>query len=305
MSDPVLEARGLARRYGAVTAVRGVDLAVRAGEIFGLVGPDGAGKTTTIRMLTGHIGRDAGAVRVLGQDPLVGGPAVRDALGYMPQQYSLYGDLSVDENLRFFASMFCLPGDVYRERREKLLGITRLGRFTARRADALSGGMYKKLALACALLHRPRLLLLDEPTNGVDPVSRREFWDLLAEFVGDGMAVLLSTPYMDEAARCHRVGLMHAGRLLLEGEPAALLAAFPHATFRVDGGERVAVAAALEAQPQVLALSPSGARVRVVVARADAAALAAALAPLGAALHPVTPDFEDLYLARLREEAAA
>jgi ABC-2 type transport system ATP-binding protein len=162
--------------------------------------------------------------------------------------------------------------------------------------------MYKKLALACALLHRPRLLVLDEPTNGVDPVSRREFWDLLAEFVADGMAVLISTPYMDEAARCHRVGLIHAGRLLLEGEPAALLAAFAHGAFRVDGGERDAVAAALQGHPRVLALSPSGARVRAVVARGGEAEVAAVLAPLGAGLHPVSPDFEDLFLARLATE---
>ncbi|MBI5480365.1 MAG: ABC transporter ATP-binding protein [Deltaproteobacteria bacterium] len=302
--EVVLAARGLARSYGPVKAVTGVDLTVRGREIYGLVGPDGAGKTTTIRMLTGHIARAAGAVSILGHDPLGNGGAVRDALGYMPQQYSLYGDLTVDENLRFFASMFCLPRDLYRERREQLLGITRLARFTARRADALSGGMYKKLALACALLHRPRLLVLDEPTNGVDPVSRREFWDLLAEFVADGMAVLLSTPYMDEAARCHRVGLIHAGRLLLEGEPAAPLAASAHGAVRVDGGEREAVAAALQGHARVLALSPSGARVRVVVARGGEDEVAAVLQPLGARLHAVSPDFEDLFLARLHATGA-
>jgi ABC-2 type transport system ATP-binding protein len=303
-SAVVLVARGLERRYGAVAAVRGLDLEVRAGEVYGLVGPDGAGKTTTIRMITGHIGRDGGDVAILGHDPLGSSDLVRDALGYMPQQYSLYGDLTVDENLRFFASMFCLPRDTYRERREKLLGITRLARFTARRADALSGGMYKKLALACALLHRPRLLVLDEPTNGVDPVSRREFWDLLAEFVADGMAVLISTPYMDEAARCHRVGLIHAGRLLLEGQPTALLQAFAHGAFRVDGGERDAVTAALQDHPRVLALSPSGARVRVVVARGSEDEVAGILRPLGASLHPVSPDFEDLFLARLATASA-
>ena len=303
--EVVLEARGLRRGYGKVVAVAGIDLSVRAGEIYGLVGPDGAGKTSIIRMITGHIGRAAGTVGILGQDPLGGSGAVRDVLGYMPQQYSLYGDLTVDENLRFFAAMFCLRRGVYQERREKLLGITRLQRFTARRADALSGGMYKKLALACALLHRPRLLVLDEPTNGVDPVSRREFWDLLAEFVADGMAVLISTPYMDEAARCHRVGLIHAGRLLLEGEPGPLLQAFAHGAFRVDGGEREAVTTALQGHPRVLALSPSGARVRVVVARGGADEVAAVLLPLGAQLHAVSPDFEDLFLARLHEEASA
>jgi ABC-2 type transport system ATP-binding protein len=303
--EVVLVAHGLARSYGTIQAVVGLDLTVRAGEIYGLVGPDGAGKTSTIRMLTGHISRAAGTVGILGHDPLGDSAVVRDALGYMPQQYSLYGDLTVDENLRFFASMFCLSRTLYRERREKLLGITRLQRFTARRADALSGGMYKKLALACALLHRPRLLVLDEPTNGVDPVSRREFWDLLAEFVADRMAVLLSTPYMDEAARCHRVGLIHAGRLLLEGEPAALLAAFAHGAFRIEGGERDAVVAALQGHARVLALSPSGARARVVVARGGEDEVAAVLRPLGARLHAVSPDFEDLFLARLHLMGAA
>jgi ABC-2 type transport system ATP-binding protein len=144
----------------------------------------------------------------------------------MPQQASLYPDLSVAENLRFFARLFCLPRPVFRARRERLLGITRLGPFADRRADALSGGMYKKLALACALLHQPRVLLLDEPTVGVDPLSRRELWALLHEFVQEGMTVLLSTPYMDEAERCHRVALVHEGRLLLAGEPHALLADF-------------------------------------------------------------------------------
>jgi ABC-2 type transport system ATP-binding protein len=149
----------------------------------------------------------------------------------MPQQYSLYRDLSVSENLRFFSRLYCLPASVYRQRAERLLGITRLGPFADRRADALSGGMYKKLALACALLHQPRVLLLDEPTNGVDPVSRRELWALLHEFVSGGMAVLISTPYMDEAERCHRVGLIHCGRLLVEGDPWALMASSGHKSF--------------------------------------------------------------------------
>jgi ABC-2 type transport system ATP-binding protein len=147
----------------------------------------------------------------------------------MPQQYSLYRDLSVAENLRFFARLYVLPRAVFRARAERLLAITRLAPFVDRRADALSGGMYKKLALACALLHEPEVLLLDEPTNGVDPVSRRELWALLHEFVQAGMTVLVSTPYMDEAERCHRVGLVHRGRLLLEGEPGALTRG--HASF--------------------------------------------------------------------------
>jgi ABC-2 type transport system ATP-binding protein len=224
---PALSARALVRRFGPVTALDGLSFEVEKGELYGLVGPDGAGKTTAIRALAGLVRIDGGEARVLGIDPA--GGRVRERLGLMPQQYSLYRDLSVAENLRFFSRLYVLPRDVYRERAARLLDITRLRPFVDRRADALSGGMYKKLALACALLHEPEVLLLDEPTNGVDPVSRRELWALLHEFVHGGMTVLVSTPYMDEAERCHRVGLVHRGRLLLEGDPREL--ARGHASF--------------------------------------------------------------------------
>jgi ABC-2 type transport system ATP-binding protein len=234
-AGPALEARALTRRFGAVTALDGLSFEVSPGEIYGLVGPDGAGKTTAIRALAGLVRLDGGEARVLGLDPARDG-AVRERLGLMPQQYSLYRDLTVAENLRFFGRLSVLPRAVFAERSARLLAITRLAPFTGRRADQLSGGMYKKLALACALLHQPEVLLLDEPTNGVDPVSRRELWELLHEFVASGMAVVVSTPYMDEAERCSRVGLQHRGRLLLEGPPERLLAAFerqghPHPSF--------------------------------------------------------------------------
>jgi ABC-2 type transport system ATP-binding protein len=225
--EPALAARALVRRFGAVTALDGLTFEVARGELYGLVGADGAGKTTALRALAGLVALDGGEARVLGGRP--GSAAVRERVGLMPQQYSLYRDLTVAENLRFFARLFVLPRAVFRERAERLLSITRLAPFVDRRADALSGGMYKKLALACALLHEPEALLLDEPTNGVDPVSRRELWALLGEFVQRGMAVLVTTPYMDEAERCHRVGLVHRGRLVLEGEPADLVRG--HASF--------------------------------------------------------------------------
>ena len=224
---PALAASGLVRRFGAVTALDGLSFEVGRGELYGLVGPDGAGKTTALRALAGLVGLDGGEARVLGEP--AGSAAVRERVGLMPQQYSLYRDLSVAENLQFFSRLYVLPRAVYRERAERLLAITRLAPFVDRRAEALSGGMYKKLALACALLHEPEVLLLDEPTNGVDPVSRRELWGLLHEFVHGGMAVLVTTPYMDEAERCHRVGLVHRGRLVLEGEPGALMRG--HASF--------------------------------------------------------------------------
>lgn len=222
----MIEARNLRRSFAGKPALDDLSFAVEAGELYGLVGADGAGKTTTIRALAGLIALDGGQALVAERDVATGGAAVRESLGLMPQQASLYPDLSIAENLRFFARLFCLPKAVFRERSERLLAITRLAPFSHRRADALSGGMYKKLALACALLHRPQVLLLDEPTVGVDPVSRRELWALLHELVHDGMTVLLSTPYMDEAERCHRVALVHDGRLLLSGEPQLLLSEF-------------------------------------------------------------------------------
>ncbi|MCK6527180.1 ABC transporter ATP-binding protein [Myxococcota bacterium] len=303
--EPALQARELVRSFGAVQALRGLSFAVHPGELFGLVGPDAAGKTTAIRTLAGLLLPGSGQARVLGRDPVREGAAVRESLGLMPQQYSLYGDLSIEENLRFFGRLFCLPRAVFRERSERLLHITRLSPFTKRRADALSGGMYKKLALACALLHQPRVLILDEPTNGVDPVSRRELWALLYEFVGDGMAVLVSTPYMDEAERCHRVGLIHGGRLIAEGVPGDLVRSFDHEVYRVEGGDRSACDAALAALPEVVAASPAGARLRVVVRPGAGGRVADAMAAAGASLHPADADFEDLFLARMAEEAVA
>jgi len=219
---PAVTARDVVRRFGDVVALDGFSLEIGRGELFGLVGPDGAGKTTFIRALAGLIDVDSGEVRVLGEDPATG--RVRERVGLMPQQFSLYRDLSVGENLKFFSRLNALPRAEHRRRSERLLAITRLAPFIDRRADALSGGMYKKLALACALLHEPEVLLLDEPTNGVDPVSRRELWELLHEFVHGGMTILISTPYMDEAERCHRVGLAYHGRILVEGAPEALVA---------------------------------------------------------------------------------
>ena len=299
-----LEARRMEKRFGTVEALAGMSFSVRAGELYGLVGPDGAGKTTAIRALAGLVDLDAGEARVLDMDPRSGG-AVREALGLLPQQYSLYRDLTVMENLTFFSRLYVLPRDVFRRRAERLLSITRLDRFTDRRADQLSGGMYKKLALAAALLHEPRVLLLDEPTNGVDPVSRRELWALLHEFVQGGMAVLISTPYMDEAERCDRVGLAYRGRLLLEGEPGALLAGFDGEAYEIAGGDRERVEAVVGSLPAVRSVSPAGSRLRVDFVAGGRDGVAAALAPLGAELRPVAPSFEDLFLSRLQGEHAA
>ena len=224
-----LTVAGLAKRFKETIALRGLELEVAPGEVFGLVGPDGAGKTTAMRLVAGLMRPDAGRITALGHEIPRRIADVRPRIGYMPQQYSLYGDLSVEENLRFFAGMYGVSRAAFRERSARLLGMARLEEFRARPAAALSGGMYKKLALSCALIHAPQLLLLDEPTNGVDPVSRRELWAFLREQVGAGVAVLYSTPYMDEAERCDRVGLVVDGRLAATGRPAELVAAHPEA----------------------------------------------------------------------------
>lgn len=225
MSEPAIVVNDLHRKFGAVEALRGVSFTVNKGELYGLVGPDAAGKTTTMRSLAGLIVLDSGEATILGRHP--DDPIVREQVGLMPQQFSLYGDLSVVENLTFFGELFAIPKKTWQERVDRLMAITRLGRFMDRRADALSGGMYKKLALSCALLHEPPILLLDEPTNGVDPVSRRDLWGLLHDFVEGGMTVLVSTPYMDEAERCHRVALMHRGRIIAEDEPTTIAEGYP------------------------------------------------------------------------------
>jgi ABC-2 type transport system ATP-binding protein len=294
-----LQARGLVRRYGAVEALRGIDLTVEPGELVGLVGPDGAGKSTTIACLAGLLRPTAGELRVLGREPA----AARAQLGLMPQQFSLYGDLSIAENLWFFARLFGLSRAQFQQRSQRLLEITQLARFRERRADALSGGMYKKLALACALLHQPRVLLMDEPTNGVDPVSRRELWELIYELTGDGMAVLVATPYMDEAARCHRVSLLHDGQLIAQGEPGRLASELEFEVLEVTGGQRAVLHALFERAPFVVAASPAGKRLRVVLQPGSTARLRAELAPLGAEARAVNPDFEDLFLARISARA--
>jgi ABC-2 type transport system ATP-binding protein len=300
VSAPVLVATDLARRFGATEAVRGVSLTLAPGELYGLVGPDGAGKTTTLRLLAGVMKPDAGTVRVVGEDPLASSERVRNAIGYMPQQYSLYGDLSIAENLRFFARMFLLDAATFAERRVRLLALTRLAPFEDRRADALSGGMYKKLALACALLPRPEVLLLDEPTNGVDPVSRRELWALLFELTEGGMSILVSTAYMDEAERCHRVGLLDRGRLLVEGTPRTLLAGLELEVLEVSRVDGRPMTESLASTPGLVAESGIGSRVRVLLRPGARAEAERALTAQGLVTRALPPTIEDLFVGALQ-----
>ena len=210
----IIETNRLTRDFKSATAVDELTLSIAPGELFGLVGPDGAGKTTTLRLLAGLLGVTDGKANILGFDLKSQAESIKPHVGYMAQQFSLYGELSVLENLQFFAELFDVSKQDQGERTERLLLFAGLTEFTDRRAAKLSGGMQKKLALACTLIHQPSILLLDEPTTGVDPVSRREFWNILTELHVNGTTIIVSTPYMDEADRCSRVGLMYAGKLV-------------------------------------------------------------------------------------------
>ena len=218
-SEYVIETKDLTRSFKSLTAVDGLNLAVHRGEIIGLVGPDGSGKTTTIRMLCAIMNPTEGSARVAGFDTVAEPEQIKRRIGYMAQRFNLYGDLSVTENLDFFADVFQVRGRERRDRKERLLRLAQLTEFRTRRAAHLSGGMQKKLALACTLIHQPEIILLDEPTTGVDPVSRREFWDILTELHLQGITIFVSTPYMDEAERCSRVALMYQGRIIVCDEP--------------------------------------------------------------------------------------
>jgi ABC-2 type transport system ATP-binding protein len=217
-----IEADKLTKRFRKTEAVRGIDLDIAPGEIYGLIGPDSAGKTTTIRMLAGVMKPTAGSARVSGLDTSRQAEQLREQVGYMAQRFSLYGDLSVRENIEFYADIFGVRGADREERIKRLLRFARLEEFEKRDAGVLSGGMKKKLGLACALIHQPKVLFLDEPTNGVDPISRREFWDILSDLHIRGVTIFISTAYMDEAERCSRVGLMYRGEIIRQGTPDSL-----------------------------------------------------------------------------------
>ncbi len=217
--QPIIETRGLTRDYKEVKAVVSLDVSIQSGELFGLVGPDGAGKTTTLRLLAGLLDISDGSATIAGFDLASQAEEIKSKIGYMAQQFSLYAELTVVENLLFFADLYDVDTSVLGERMKRLLAFAGLTDFKKRRADKLSGGMQKKLALACSLIHEPEILLLDEPTTGVDPISRREFWNILTELHLSGTTIVVSTPYMDEADRCSRVGLMFEGKMIMCDEP--------------------------------------------------------------------------------------
>lgn len=306
----IISAVKLTRRFGALTAVDRLDLEIAEGEIFALVGPDGAGKTTTMRLLCGLMDPTEGSASVTGHDVVKEPDLVRDQIGYMAQRFGLYQDLTVDENMFFYSDLFGVIGKEREELTTRLLRMTRMEPFRKRSAGKLSGGMKQKLALMCTLLHKPRVLFLDEPTNGVDPVSRRDFWAILYQLVRDGLTVLVATAYLDEAERASRVGLMHRGRLIRCDTPAKLRQDPDHAYYNIHtidpredfrGEVRLHLRETLERQPGVLAVQPTGADLRLYVdERQTSAEKLTAVTPFK--WERISPSLEDVFIAMVQQE---
>lgn len=289
------------KSFGSTKAVDDVSFDVRAGEMFGVIGPDGAGKTTTLRMICGLLKRDAGEIGLFGADPWTARAIATSRIGYLSQRFSLYGDLSIDENIAFFARAHNVPD--FAERRSRLLALTGLEPFRGRLAEKLSGGMKQKLALACTLVHQPKMLVLDEPTTGVDPVSRREFWKLVAEFLSDGLTIILATPYLDEAERCARVVLLNEGRVLALDAPGALQRAGRQVVLEVVVTPPRAALLALRPVFGDDAVQLFGDRLHVHVSSMDAEtqvrAMSTSAGCVVSQVRRILPSLEDVFIERL------
>jgi len=305
---PAIITNNLCKRFDDLTAVDQLSLTIPPGELFGLVGSDGAGKTTTLRMLAGIMDPSSGSATVLGHDCVRDAEAIKGESGYMSQRFGLYPDLSVLENILFYADIFGVPGHLRGERIDRLLAFSNLAPFRKRLAGNLSGGMKQKLGLACALIHQPRLLLLDEPTNGVDPVSRRDFWQILLELQREGTTILITTAYLDEAERCHRVGFIHGGRLLACDTPVALRSQVPGTMLEVRTNQGRRAARHLRHALPDRSITLFGDRVHLATTDPDqdAPRIAAALQAQGMDLlgvRQVEPSMEDVFVALLGERA--
>ena len=308
MNDNTLtiKTEDLTRKFGDLVAVDHLTLEVHRGEIFGLLGPDGSGKTTTIRMLCAIMDPSAGSARVAGFDTVKEPEEIKRRIGYMPQQFSLYGDLTVMENLVFFADVFQVERQEREERTRALLDFARLTEFTGRRAAHLSGGMQKKLALACTLIHRPEIIFLDEPTTGVDPVSRREFWDILTELHLEGVTLFVSTPYMDEAERCSRVALMFEGNTIVCDTPSRIKRLVEGELLELRPDRLREASRVIESLPGVLEVQTYGDLLHVFVDDAGqrASTVQEALAGVGITvqgLRQTRPRMEEAFISLIRK----
>ena len=305
-----VEVRDLSRVFGDFLAVDRGTFGVRVGELFGFLGPNGAGKTTTLKMLTGLLAPSSGSATVAGFDLQAGAEAIKQRIGYMSQLFSLYGDLTVEENIAFFAGLYGVTGARLDDRRTWVLEMSGLGDHRRRLTAQLPLGFKQRLALGCAVLHQPPILFLDEPTSGVDPISRRSFWDLIYQFADAGTTVFVSTHYMEEAEYCHRLALMNRGRLIALDRPAALRARLTEPILEIATDQGPAAAQALQHAPGVIEAALFGRAVHVLVQQAAAAShqLPAYLAARGIACHrvtPVRPSLEDVFVSLVRREGGA
>jgi ABC-2 type transport system ATP-binding protein len=304
--DWAVLARGLVRRFGKTPAVDGLDLAVSRGQIYGIVGPDGAGKTTTMRILCGALVPDAGDARVAGHDVVQEPERVKERIGYLSQQFAMYAHLTVWENIRFTADLFEVPEGEWQENAERLLQASRMTPFKDRLASDLSGGMKQKLALTCALVHTPEVIFLDEPTTGVDPISRRDFWHILYDLPRRGVTVIVSTPYMDEAERCQRLTFMLAGKAIAEGTPEAIKAGTDLEVIEVQAHPLNAVRRLIAGMPGVIEVAVFGTSLHVLVHEAHQRCdeLEASLQEPGVEIltcRPMPMSLEDAFLALSRQ----
>ena len=309
-SEAIIRAVNLTRRFDALTAVDHLNLEIARGEIFGIVGPDGAGKTTTMRLLCGLLDPTEGEAWVVGRNVTKDLDAVKDQIGYMAQRFGLYGDLTVDENMNFYADLFGISKQERATLMPQLLRMTRMEPFGKRLAANLSGGMKQKLALMCTLLHHPQVLFLDEPTNGVDPVSRRDFWAILYRLVRDGLTVLVTTAYLDEAERCNRVGLMNQGKMIRCESPRALKHTLEEICYEVEASDRRAAREFLQMQSGVLSVEPAGATLHLFIdpGRVSADQLQEALQARGLTsveFRRIVPSLEDVFIGLVRKEEVA
>ncbi len=298
---PLLSITNLTRTFGAITAVDRLSLDIEPGELFGLIGPDGAGKTTTMRMMLGILKPDSGTGHVGGFDLIRQAESISSLTGYVSQRFSLYGELTVEENLELFADLYGVPDQDRLPRLQRLMQFSRLDPFRNRPAAKLSGGMRQKLALSCALIHTPKLLLLDEPTTGVDPVSRRDLWKLLFDLWQEGVTIVVSTPYMDEAERCSRVGFLNQGRLVASGGPDELRRVFRGAILEIYADQRFPAKEALSGGPHIEDVNLFGEGLHVTVHGDVETAMAEARAALSSkgisiqSIRQVDPSMEDVF----------
>ena len=303
------EIKNLTKKFNQLAAIDNISLEIDKGEIIGLIGPDGAGKTTFLRLLAGLLKPSTGSIIFEGIDVAKNPQKIKEFIGYMPQHFSLYGDLNVSENLKFFADLYGVPSDKFKERKKELLRFSSLSPFEDRLARNLSGGMQKKLVLACNLFHTPEILLLDEPTTGVDPVSRKELWDLLFQLNGQGTTLLITTPYMDEAQRCHKVSFIYEGRMLSYKSPQSLIEERKEETIELIA-EHKQVRKHLGKLPGLKSVYPFGETLHLIFesGKGGEEITKEFLEKQGIqirSLKRITPSFEDAFLALIEEQVAA